>query len=176
MGGNDGRRMVSGRAVGRPSPEKPARPLYSIKSDLNKLSTRTEDKDRPRKRHSEEGERRNEPALAKCSRSTAQVSTRPASRRRSRSRAPKRAAPATRAGSLCSGVEFLGLLEELLDLEHFGLARELEAGILQSRPHALAKGVQLLSRIPDFTDLEVPFLAEENMHLQAVGWPVSALL
>src|SRR5256885_2593962 len=66
-----------------------------------------------------------------------------------------------------SGAEGLAL-DDVVDLEHLGLARELDANVGQYRHQTLAERVELLPRIPDLTDSEAPARTESDV----VGKPV----
>src|SRR3954470_11856092 len=67
-------------------------------------------------------------------------------------------------------------LDDVVDLEHLGLARKLDSNVLQHRHEALSKCIELLSRVPDLADSEVPVRLEGDVELESLRQPVARLL
>src|SRR5207344_7678 len=61
------------------------------------------------------------------------------------------------------------LLDEVLNLEHLGLARELDTDVRQDRHEAVTERLELLSRGPNLTDFHVVLVSESNMHFETCG-------
>src|SRR6266496_3138300 len=66
--------------------------------------------------------------------------------------------------------------DDVVDLEHLGLARKLDPDVLQHRHETLAERVELLSRVPDLADSEVTVRLEGDVVLKSLRQPVARLL
>src|SRR5215211_6240868 len=67
-------------------------------------------------------------------------------------------------------------LDDVVDLKPLGLARKLDANVLQHRHQALTERVELLARVPDLVDSDVTVRAEGDVVLKSLGQPVARLL
>jgi hypothetical protein len=63
-----------------------------------------------------------------------------------------------------------------VDLEHLGLARQLDPKVLQQRHKTLTERLELLSRVPDLADSEVAVRTEGDVVLKSLRQPVAGLL
>src|SRR3954468_7061679 len=54
-------------------------------------------------------------------------------------------------------------LDDVVDLEHLGLAFELDPSVLEHRHQTLAEGVELLARVPNLANAEIPLRAESDV-------------
>jgi hypothetical protein len=63
-----------------------------------------------------------------------------------------------------------------VDLEHLGLAREFDPNVVQHRLQTTAERVELLPRIPDLADAQVPLRAESDVMGEALRRPAAGLL
>src|SRR5437588_3583868 len=67
-------------------------------------------------------------------------------------------------------------LDDVVDLEHLGLARKLDPDVLKHWHEALTERVELLARVPDLADSEVTVRLEGDVILEALRQPVARLL
>ena len=63
-------------------------------------------------------------------------------------------------------------LDDVVDLEHLGLAREFDPNVGQYRPQCLAECVELLARIPDLAYSEAPARTERDVVRKPVRRPL----
>src|SRR6266540_3782968 len=67
-------------------------------------------------------------------------------------------------------------LDDVVDLEHLGLARKLDPDVLKHWHEALTERVELLARVPDLADSEVTVRLEGDVILESLRQPVPRLL
>src|SRR6266576_2186456 len=67
-------------------------------------------------------------------------------------------------------------LDDVVDLEHLGLASKLDPQVLQQRHQALAERIEVLARVPDLADSEVPVRPEGDVVLESLRQPVAGFL
>src|SRR5438105_6022753 len=67
-------------------------------------------------------------------------------------------------------------LDDVVDLEHLGLARKLDPDVLKHWHEALTERVELLARVPDLADSEVTVRLEGDVILESLRQPVARLL
>jgi len=58
------------------------------------------------------------------------------------------------------------LFGEVVNLEHLGLARELDTDVRQDRHEAFTKSLELFSRGPNLTDFHVVLVSESDVELE----------
>src|SRR5438552_13669810 len=64
-------------------------------------------------------------------------------------------------------------LDDVVDLQHFRLAREFDANVGQYRHQTLDGRIELLPRIPDLADSEAPARTESDVIDKPVRWPLA---
>ena len=62
-----------------------------------------------------------------------------------------------------------GARDDVVELEHLGLALELDANVAQDRHQTLTERIELLLRIPDLADLEASTRGEGDVVREPVG-------
>src|SRR5438270_7866040 len=76
----------------------------------------------------------------------------------------------------CSLRDSVLALDDVVDLEHLGLARKLDPDVLKHWHKALTERVELLARVPDLADSEVAVRLEGDVILESLRQPVARLL